>query len=58
MSWTQGAKGKPGDDVDLISSMAKRLSVLERELKDKSFLMQRVTAENEVLKAKVFWLQI
>ena len=33
--------------------MAKRLSVLEREMKDKKFLMQRVLRENEAIKAKV-----
>ena len=33
--------------------MAKRLSVIERELKDKTFLMHAVQAENEVLKSKV-----
>ena len=32
--------------------MAKRLSVLEREMKDKKFLMQRVLRENEAIKAK------
>ena len=33
--------------------MAKRLSVIEKELKDKAFLLHAMQAENEVLKAKV-----
>ena len=52
-SSTQGQGPPKGDnDIDLITSMAKRLSVLEREMKDKKFLMQRVLRENEAIKAK------
>ncbi len=38
---------------DIVASMAKRLGIVERDLKEKTALMQRVQIENDALKSKV-----
>ncbi|GAX86112.1 hypothetical protein CEUSTIGMA_g13524.t1 [Chlamydomonas eustigma] len=44
--------GKP-EEIDLVTSMAKRLAVLEKEMKEKTAFMKRVQAENDALKSKL-----
>eukprot|EP00197_Chlamydomonas_leiostraca_P006035 CAMPEP_0202881580 /NCGR_PEP_ID=MMETSP1391-20130828/36731_1 /ASSEMBLY_ACC=CAM_ASM_000867 /TAXON_ID=1034604 /ORGANISM="Chlamydomonas leiostraca, Strain SAG 11-49" /LENGTH=129 /DNA_ID=CAMNT_0049564287 /DNA_START=120 /DNA_END=506 /DNA_ORIENTATION=+ len=45
--------GAKVDDADLIASMAKRLSVLEKDLRERNSQLQRVQHENEHLKGKL-----
>jgi hypothetical protein len=42
-------------DADLIASMAKRLTVLESNLRDRNNLLQKAQADNEALRSKVSW---
>jgi hypothetical protein len=41
------------EDADLIASMAKRLTVLEANLRDRNNLLQKAQADNEALRGKV-----
>ncbi len=41
------------DDADLVASMAKRLSLLEKDLKAKARELERIQAENESLRSRV-----
>ncbi|GLI61007.1 hypothetical protein VaNZ11_003269, partial [Volvox africanus] len=46
-------KGAPVEASDLISTMAKRLGALEREMKERQSLLQQVQADNTMLKNKL-----
>ncbi len=48
-----GPKPEPLEASDLISSMAKRLAALEREMKERQALVQQVQTDNAALKSKL-----
>ncbi|KAG2427986.1 hypothetical protein HXX76_011972 [Chlamydomonas incerta] len=48
-----GGRGDPVEASDLISSMAKRLAALEREMKERQVALQAVQADNTALKSKL-----